>query len=979
MPPGSSATPIRLRTGEVDLGRQRLITPDGPVSLTTRESELLAYLAERAGEPVARDDLLVDVWNYKATNPTRAVDLAVKRLRGKIEPDPSQPIHVLSVHGVGYRFVPLAEDEVGVGDGGADFEAPTRTNLTPDHTTFVGREEELDRLRELVDEHRLVTVLGMAGAGKTRLARRLATERAEALPGGAWFVDLSDARSELDVLSTLTTALELPAPHDLDAESVARALAQRLEGPALLVLDNFEQVVGEAAALVGRWLDLVPSARLVVTSRQRLHLRGEALLELPPLSEGDALTLMLDRAEAVRPQGELSGGDREVLAAVVQRLDGIPLAIELAASRLAMLSPRQLQSRLDKRFRLLGDPRSDRPARHATLQAAFDWSWGLLEPAEQRALAALSVFEGGFTLEAAEEVLEQAEGEDSPWTADLILGLRDKSFVAVDADAGADRRYRMLDSVRDYAADKLRASGRTDDVRSMHAAYYVSEGEALAAGLYGSAGLDRLSDLARERSNLLVVAAQAPDASDRVRAALILEPLLFARGPHAVLQRVLDDAILSARYGGEQLGQALGLLLGARARLAYELGGWADAERDAEEALEVAPLRPEVRARALTTLAMVRNQQGERRAALNAVRDALEACTRTGDRHLEGQVRTTFARLLELQECIDEAGAEYDRALRILRRSGDRWSEGGLLTTYASFLLERRHEPEAAERAASEALELLREIGDHRRSIQLLLGFATSLVRLSRTSEALDHLDRARELAVQMGDRSREGFAASIRAWALLEQGDLEEAEGAVAEASRLARRAGHRGREAVAQRLKGVLRMEQGRLVEARTLLEEALEALDELGDQAEVAVTRLTMGLLLADLGDDESACASFDAATAELDGTLPWLQRQAEAFLAVLAVRRGDLVAGKDRLMALAGGIDPRELREYDLLEPCRAIVDLLWARLDGPQEERRALRRAQRILADDRNGAVESRVARRLLQRQVDALVADSEGR
>ena len=972
MTTGAGAGPIRLRTGEVDLGRQRLITPDGPVSLTTREAELLAYLAARSGEAVPRDDLLVDVWNYRASNPTRAVDLAVKRLRAKIEPDPSHPVHVLSVHGVGYRFVPLHDDEPAAA---APLEAPpaqaARTNLTPDRTSFIGRSDELERLAGLLTKHRLVTVLGTAGTGKTRLARRHAAAHAEDLSGGAWFVDLSDARTLHDVLSTVSETFELPVPVDAQGEAVARALAQKLSGPSLLVLDNFEQVVGASAAEVGQWLDLVPELQLVITSRERLHIRGEVLLELAPLPTDDGLALLMDRAEAVRPQGMLSEEDREVLADVVRRLDGIPLAIELAASRLGSLSPTQLQSRLNKRFRLLGDRRSDRPARHATLQAAFDWSWGLLGPIEQRALAALSVFEGGFTLEAAEEVLEHTE-PDAPWTADLIQGLRDKSFVAVDQDAGADMRYRLLESVRAYAAGKLRETGRLDEVLDVHGAYYVREGEALAAGLFGNAGLDRLRDMARERANLVAVAERAPEADQRVRAALVLQPLLSARGPHVVLQRVLDNAILSAR-SAEGMERELGLLLGFRARLGYELGAWAVAERDAEEAIRVAPLRPEVRAPALTTLAVVRNQQGRHAEALVSIREALEACTRLGDRRLEGQVRVAFARLLEFQECIEEASAEYDRALRILRRAGDRWTEGALLSTFASFLLTKRHLPDQADAAAQEALTLLLEIGDYRRSTQLLAGFGTALVRLRRPKEAVVHLVRARELAREMGDRSREGFAASIHAWALLEMGDHEAAEAKVAEASRLARRAGHRGREAVVQRLKAVLRMEQGRVVEARTLLEESEEALEELGDQAEHAVTQLTMALLHVECEEDEEALAAFAAATASLGGTLPWLVRQADAFMAVLEARRGNLVEGKDRMAALAAAVDPRDLREFDLLEPCRAVIDLLWSRLDGPEEEGRALRRAQRILEDDRGGAMEYRVARRVLQRQVDALL------
>lgn len=961
--------PIRLRTGEVDLGRQRLITPDGAVSLTTRESELLAYLAARAGEAVPRDDLLVDVWNYRASHPTRAVDLAVKRLRAKIEPDPSQPIHILSVHGVGYRFVPLDDREPAA--------APTpvaplveRTNLTPDPTSFVGRAEELERLDAFMAQHRLVTVLGTAGTGKTRLARRYAADRVARFRGGAWFVDLSDTRTLHDVLAVVADTFELPVTADAGGEAVARALAQKLGGPALLVLDNFEQVVGASAAEVGQWLDLVPDLQLLVTSRERLHIRGESLMELPPLGTGEGLDLLLERAAAVRPNVHYGDEDREVLQEVVQRLDGIPLAIELAASRLATLSPSQLASRLHRRFRLLGDRRSDRPARHATLQAAFDWSWELLGPSEQRALAALSVFEGGFSLEAAEEVLERVEPE-APWTADLIQGLRDKSFVAVDQDAGADMRYRLLESVRAYAARRLQQSGRVDEVRQVHGAYYVREGEALAAGLHGPAGLDRLRDLARERANLAVVAERAPEAEERVRAALVLHPLLAARGPLALLETVLDNAILSARFG-EGLERELGRLLGARARVAYDTGSWANAERDAAEALRVAPEHADVAAAVLTTLAVVRQQQGRREDALEAIQTALQRCADDEGIALEGSVRLTHARLLDMQEQVEAAGEAYEQALTLLRRTGDRWSEGALLSTWAAYLLLRRHDAEAADRAASEGLELLLGIGDYRRSVQLLTSYATALLRHHRPDDALPHLARAGALARDMGDRARESHARSLEAWALLEKGDLEAAEEAVGSAGRLARRAGHRGREAVVQRLKAVLRMEQGRFVEAHTLLEEALEALDVLRDRSEAAVTRLSLAMLLVDEEADEEALTTLHAAVRDLDGTLPWLHRQAEAFTAVLECRRGQLVDGKERLMALAARLDPRDRREHQLLGPCRACVDLLWARLDGPEEEGRALRRAQRLLADPHGGAVEYRVARRVLARQVEAL-------
>ncbi|MEQ1501110.1 MAG: winged helix-turn-helix domain-containing protein, partial [Myxococcota bacterium] len=883
---------MRLRTGEVDIGRQRLITPAGVVPLTTRETELLAYLAERSGEPVSREDLLVDVWHYRATNPTRAVDLAVKRLRSKIEPDPSEPVHILSVHGVGYRFVPyLAVAPVQTPSPGAGAPpARVTTNLTADRTSFVGRQVELGRLAELVaGGARLITVTGSAGTGKTRLARRFAVDASADVgaqfPGGGWLCDLSEVTGLDGLVAVVVNAVGLLADSEAGADQVGRSLAERSasSGRMLLVVDNFEHLVEHATDTVGRWLDLAPDVVFLVTSRERLHVRGERILELSPLPPGDGLELLLERATAVRRGQQLTEADRVVLEQVVVQLDGIPLAIELAASRLGTLSPAQLQKRLASRFRLLGDPRSDRPRRHATLEAALDWSWELMSPHERLALAALSVFEGGFSLEAAEEVLDDPDDPDRPWPADLVQSLRDKSLLTVDDLAGGDLRYRLLESIREYSAAKLKSTGQEQRIRHLHATYYLREGEDLVARLYGASAVDRIEDLARERANLVAVARAAPSADHRVRAVLCLYPVLQARGPLAVLEELIGVAIELGRVEPTIDRRLVGRLLVDRGFHLYTRGRLAEAESDFAEASRTTQQHLDVHARAQMGLGRVLCDAGRLDEAARALRESIELFARLGDRSGEGRARSIFAEVLTQQDCVEEAAAEYDRALRVLRRVGDRWTEGVLYANLAAFLLERRRDPKGAERHATEALAILSEVGDHRMNISLLLGFAIALVRMARADEALAKIEHARSIARQMGDRARDGEALSILGWALFELDRGVEAEGALEESLGILRELGDRRAEAVALRRLAAVRQEQERWVEAEHALLEALDELDARGGRIERSVTRFQLGLLRVEQDRGPEGLELLERAVADAGGQLPWLERQVSAIRA------------------------------------------------------------------------------------------------
>lgn len=395
-------------------------------------------------------------------------------------------------------------------------ETEARTSTTRGPRLF-GRVEVLREAVALRDGGaRLIAIVGPGGVGKTRLA----TELAHTSPAGvAGFVDLADARTAQDLARSVGTAIGAGA-EPTDAE-IALALASR--GATLLVLDNCEPIVAETALRVGRWLDLAPRLVVVVTSREPLRVAQERVLRLDPLPPGDAREMFRALALAARPDLDVDGHD-EAITRLVERLDGLPLAIELAAARVRTMSPTQLLERMPRRFDLLGGGPRDRSPRQATLRGALAWSWDLLDPDERLALAQCSVFRGGFTLEAAERVLRL--GPDA-WVPNVLEALCDKSLVQL----GANRRYRLLESVREYAAEHLAAQAGTEPTEQRHLAWIV-------AAASDEAPQDDLLEL----DNLLVALRRAIawDRYEAVELAMRMGRLADREGPLVVEGRVID-------------------------------------------------------------------------------------------------------------------------------------------------------------------------------------------------------------------------------------------------------------------------------------------------------------------------------------------------------------------------------------------------------------------------------------------------------
>ncbi|HEY2593935.1 MAG TPA: LuxR C-terminal-related transcriptional regulator [Chloroflexota bacterium] len=417
-------------------------------------------------------------------------------------------------------------------------------NLPLQATRFVGRERDVEHLRGLLGSARLLTLTGAGGIGKTRLALEVARAPRVAYRDGVWLVDLAPVAEPDLVAHAVAGTLGLRAETEL---SVQAALVEFLSGRhVLLVIDNCEHLVDASAHLIEAVLRACPEVSILATSRESLHITGGATWRVAPLPEAEAVRLFADRAQAISGL-EVTASSTPSVVRVCQQVDCIPLAIELAAARTGVLSVDQIATRLDNRFRLLTGGGRAAPARQQTLRATIDWSYELLPRAERRLLNRLSVFAGDWSLEAAERVGAET-GSPGRHVLEALARLVDKSLVQVEARPGGHVRYRLLESVRAYAAERLREDGEAADVQQRHCAYYSALAqEAEAQVLWGPHGLDWLVRLDGEQSNLRAALgwslSEGGDASAGLRLAGCLGHYWYTRGDrsegHTWLTRAL--------------------------------------------------------------------------------------------------------------------------------------------------------------------------------------------------------------------------------------------------------------------------------------------------------------------------------------------------------------------------------------------------------------------------------------------------------
>jgi predicted ATPase len=616
------------------------------------------------------------------------------------------------------------------------FEKPTRpaatrpTNLPVQRTGFVGRKKELNAVSELLlrKDVRLVTVTGPGGIGKTRLAARAASELVEHFPGGTHFVSLSSISDPVLIASVIIQTFGIKeSKGQSPLEILKEELRDSLQSPMLLLLDNFEHLI-QAAPVVADLLTVSPNLKIMVTSRAALHLYGEHEFPLPPLAMPNALAtlpvevlagypsvaLFVQRAVAVKPDFQLTPQNASAVVEICARLDGLPLAIELAAARVKVLSPSSLLTRLASRLQLLTGGSKDMPQRQQTLRAAIDWSYDLLSAPEQKLFRRLSVFVGGCTLESVEAVCD-TRGDLGLDLLDAMASLVDKSLAQQLDQPIGESRFAMLETIREYASEKLEASGEYAATKRAHAAYCLVMAEEEVSDHCDAAGMGWEDHFQHEHDNFRAALEWLTETGNS-EWGLRLGTALF---------RFWEIRYYLAE-GRDRLGKLLKLegtecatkvrmrALFAAGVLAGAQGDYASADALVNESQDIAGELGDETAVAISmnALAVFARDRGDVAVAKVLLEASLGLWRDLGDQKAIGRALSNLANVLKLERDFARARSLYAESLVIFRALGDRpgvaWS-----LNYQGDVACDQGDCVAAQTLYEQSLEIFRELGDN--------------------------------------------------------------------------------------------------------------------------------------------------------------------------------------------------------------------------------------------------------------------------
>ncbi|MFD5698981.1 BTAD domain-containing putative transcriptional regulator [Streptomyces lasiicapitis] len=868
---------------------------------------------------------------YRAGRPSEALDAYQdlrRRLADDLGTDPGP--EVTALHEAILRQDPSLAPPPRPAPPAAPTPTRPRTNLPARVTDLIGRDAEISRVSDLVRGTRLVTLTGPGGVGKTRLAleaaRTLLTDHADEFPDGAWLVELAGTGDDVaeTVAATLGVREDVSAspalPGDISARpafedeavqadtgvrgqsprsregaglgkesALAQALATR---HALLVLDNCEHLLDPVADLVAHLLRKAPHLHILTTSQEPLALTAETLETVAPLPEAEALRLFEERASATTPGFTLNPENQEAASLICRRLDGIPLAVELAATRVRTLGVHALADRLHDRFRLLNQVRRDAPARQRTLRAMIDWSWELLTPPEQRALRQLAVFPGGFTLESAESVLQEAPhrdphaAPDEPPVLDLITRLTDRSLLASTTPIPhTPIRHRMLESVAAYSLERLEEAGESKPLRHRHALHYTALAERAAPALHGPDQHHWLRRLDAETVNLRAALEWATTEADATLTLRLVNSLTW----YWFLRGRLSEAL---RWIG----------------LALDMGAPADLDTGDPARENGAPAR----ATAATSLSAFGLLTGEDACVYGA------DCVTERDGHATPRARWLLAFARCGFERTEAETARVDALLDEFRAAGDRWGEAATLNVRATRALYAGDLP-ALRADATRSAALFAELGDRwgqlqcseqlgvlaeiaadydeaarlqrdgmagAEELELWTDVSFRLSRLGRLAlltgddaRADEYHERAARLAVQQSHRPAQQFAETGLALAARHRGDLDTAEQHLLPWLDFNRRFGIDSGTALLLAQLGYVAEQRGDAPRAETLHREGLAVARGTGDNRAVALALEGLAGARSLAGDHPATAALLGEAAAlrQAEGTpLPPAER-------------------------------------------------------------------------------------------------------
>ncbi len=796
-------------------------------------------------------------------------------------------------------------------------------NLPLQVTSFIGREKEMEAAKRLLWDARLVTLTGPGGTGKTRLALQIAAEFLEFYPDGAWLVELAPLSDPALLPQTVANVLGIRESSNRPIMTLLTDYLRTRE--LLLILDNCEHLVEASAQFVNTLLHACPHIFILVSSREALGIAGESPFRVPSLSTPDArrlppfevltqfeaVRLFIERAETVLPGFTVTKDNAPAIAQICYRLDGIPLAIELAAARVQVLRVDQIAARLDNRFRLLaGGSRAALP-RHQTLQSLIDWSYDLLPEIERVLLQRLSVFAGGWTLEAAEAIC-CGEGIQPDEILDLLIQLVNKSLASADrahGARGAEIRYRLLETIRQYARDKLLAAGGGERIRDRHLEYFLTLAERAAPELRGAHQVLWLDLLENELDNLraalewsLEFDASTPLTGKNIEEGLRLAAALFwlwhLRGHASEGIEWLERALtMQAEAGnGRDLMsvRAQALLASGLLKLFQSNPGGALPLLEESLALsgEMGMEGRQVKAYSLWGLGGAASYQGNSDKARKLIEESLALFREAGDKFGVTECLNTLGDIALSQGNYEQAGKVWEESLILKRERGDKDGIAFSLAQLGNIAF-LEGDFKRATPLYEEAARLFREVGNR-------FFASTTYYSLGETAWAQGDYGRAAksyEEALALGRGVDEERAVAFVLYDLgamaRSQGNYEQASGMLEQAVALFREIGNKWGLANVFYGLGEVAWARGEYEQAGRKFEEALALGRELDGRFIVALALYGLGKVAHSRGNYETAYALHREALTIRRGTgdRPGIARSLESF-ALLAVARGEM---------------------------------------------------------------------------------------
>ena len=679
-------------------------------------------------------------------------------------------------------------------------------NLPVQLSTFIGREKEVEQIKQRLEKYRLVTLTGSGGIGKTRLSIQVATELLSEYPNGVWLVELAPLTDPALVTQAVCSTLDITPQGNTSPLTVLTDYLRTKK--LLLVMDNCEHLIDACAQLCDSLLHSCPNLRIIASSREALGIDGENAYRVPSLSlpdsksglsaieESEAVKLFMERATAILPELELTEANASSVAQICQRLDGIALAIELAASRVKILKVEQIASRLDDAFRLLtGGSRTALP-RQQTLRALIDWSYNLLSQEEKTVLRRLSVFVGGWTLEAAESVCiplshdgrgagVRVEGD----MLDLLTHLVDKSLVAVDREHGNEPRYYLLETIRQYAREKLNDSGEGEQIRARHLDYFLKLVQREEHKMYGEGQVEWLQQLEDEHENLNAALEWSlqGDVTSGQQLAASLWWAWHESGHNSEMLNWLER-MLAATPDKDSVTKAK-LLAGA---------GWlAEKLEDKEEANEksVAMFRKlgdeAGAAFPLCSLGINAYWRSNYEQAIQIVEESLELFRSNGNKWGVRHAIGILGYNAEAQRNFTLAEQYYEKSLAISKELGDQDGIGWTLYLMG-MLAESQNDASQAMKLYEEALEAERQAKFKPVISWLLARMGILLLQRGEYEQSKLMLEESLEMDQKTGDRVGVAYRFGILGWCARLEGDYFKARSQYAAGLQLMNQSGN-------------------------------------------------------------------------------------------------------------------------------------------------------------------------------------------